>query len=727
MATTVPFGEWRPDIATLDNEFVFDIENVVIGANSYMPFASLVPLATAVQSLASGGNDSYTKFLLHMDGADASTTFTDSNTGGSAHTWTAAGNAQIDTADSKFGGASGLFDGNGDYITTPDHADFTLGSGDWTFDCWFKCNVAGGTSQLLAGQCDNAASTASTSIVISRTTGNVIQAYAVVGTTASTVTGTTQFTNAVNTGWHHLIFQRTGNTIQLFIDNVQEGGNVAITGTVNDSASVWGIGTWGAIIAGTQAWNGWLDEARLSVGIARRISTSTIPTVAYYLGGTCVGLTAARTAAGGFKIFAGTATRLFTWTAAGWTDVSRTSGGNYNVASGDLWMWQQVGTFLYATNINDVLQRVDVDTGTNFAAVAGSPPQATHITQIGPHTVLSGLSSNRRKIQWSATEDPTGWTIGTGLSDEQEMPDGGPVVGVAGDEIGYVVQDRSIRLMQWLPGDTATIFSFSRVVQSRGSASKYGFLTVSGVLYFLSEDGFYALEGANLIPIGDNKVNDWFLANSDPARRNVVHAFSTAHAHRVYWAYHGSAASTTYDKLIIYDWALQKWSRATIAAQVWASLASTGLDLDTTGGEAGDALLDSSAASLDSYIYIGGRPSLGAVDPNGALSFQSGPNLQARLETAEYHLVPGMRAFVNRVYPLVDVASGSNVSIYWQSREQLQDGFDSFAAPQALEETGWQPVFSSARLHRFVVYIQSGSTWNHAQGLLVDAQPDGEA
>ncbi len=58
-----------------------------------------------------------------MNGADGSTTFTDSATGGS-HTWTAYGNAQIDTAQNKFGGASGLFDGSGDYIDTPDSPDW---------------------------------------------------------------------------------------------------------------------------------------------------------------------------------------------------------------------------------------------------------------------------------------------------------------------------------------------------------------------------------------------------------------------------------------------------------------------------------------------------------------------------------------------------------------------------------------------------------------------------
>ena len=43
-----------------------------------------------------------TKLLLHMDGADTSTDFEDKSPSG--HTITAQGDAQVDTAQSKFGG-----------------------------------------------------------------------------------------------------------------------------------------------------------------------------------------------------------------------------------------------------------------------------------------------------------------------------------------------------------------------------------------------------------------------------------------------------------------------------------------------------------------------------------------------------------------------------------------------------------------------------------------------
>jgi hypothetical protein len=130
MADMLPFPEWRPDLSSYRGDGSTTIKNVVPRGDGYGPFSAFNPLSAALAD----GNDTYTKVLLHFDGSDASTTITDSNSGGSAHTWTAAGNAQIDTAQYKFGGASGLFDGTGDWVTTPDHADFTLGSSDFTID-----------------------------------------------------------------------------------------------------------------------------------------------------------------------------------------------------------------------------------------------------------------------------------------------------------------------------------------------------------------------------------------------------------------------------------------------------------------------------------------------------------------------------------------------------------------------------------------------------------------
>lgn len=87
--------------------------------------------------------------LLHCDGADGSTTFTDSSP--SPKTVTAYGDAKISTARSKFGGASGLFDGSGDYLIVGGTADFKFLHDDSTdYSIEGCCYWTGGAMTILS-------------------------------------------------------------------------------------------------------------------------------------------------------------------------------------------------------------------------------------------------------------------------------------------------------------------------------------------------------------------------------------------------------------------------------------------------------------------------------------------------------------------------------------------------------------------------------------------------
>jgi hypothetical protein len=229
----------------------------------------LMPGASFQALLAQNpGVDRFTKVLLHFDSS-----FVDDGAGATAHTWTAGGSAAVSTSQSKFGGASGSFPGSS-WIETPDSADFTVGSGDFTIDSWFNVQGGAGTDRYLTGQMSAAGTNSSASFDIHLTTSNTLTFETYVGSTLTAVTSTTTFTAA---GWHHVAAVRTGNTLKLFIDGVQEGGNVAQTGTLNDSANKLSIGRVGEFT--TQTFNGFIDEFRLSVGIARWTANFTPPGV----------------------------------------------------------------------------------------------------------------------------------------------------------------------------------------------------------------------------------------------------------------------------------------------------------------------------------------------------------------------------------------------------------------------------------------------------------------
>lgn len=83
--------------------------------------------------------DPYTVFLCHFDGTNGQTTFTDVATGGSApHAITVYGTAQVSTTSPKWGTGSLLLDGDSDFLTADDSADWAFGSGDFTIELWVR-------------------------------------------------------------------------------------------------------------------------------------------------------------------------------------------------------------------------------------------------------------------------------------------------------------------------------------------------------------------------------------------------------------------------------------------------------------------------------------------------------------------------------------------------------------------------------------------------------------
>lgn len=218
------------------------------------------------------GNDAFTRIVLHMEGANGGTSFPDDNANGLVHTWTA-NSATTSTAAAKFGSTSLNCGAAAGWIDTPDSADFTLGSGDWTIDFWFNVQSGTGTTRNAFGQYDSAGSV--WAAIGGLTSTNLMSLIVKTGAGTSSATGTTAFTTG---GWHHYAAVRSGALIRLFLDGTQEA-SAAISGTVVDSTDKFSVGRSGAF-AGVN-WNGFIDEFRLSVGIARWTANFTPPTAPY--------------------------------------------------------------------------------------------------------------------------------------------------------------------------------------------------------------------------------------------------------------------------------------------------------------------------------------------------------------------------------------------------------------------------------------------------------------
>lgn len=224
------------------------------------------------------GIDSYTKLMLHMDGADASQVFTDSEL--TPKTVTAYGTAQIDTAQSKFGGASGLFDGNSDYLDTPDHADWNFGADPFTIDFWIRLATlpASGASYYIVDQ--YADGNNRWWIDLANVSGTYKWEFGcILASSWLVVLGVASPGLSVDT-WYHVALVRTGDDFMVFQAGTQCGATVTDTDSMPDLAGALYIGKYPN--PGYENWfNGWLDEFRISKGIARWTANFTPPTAAY--------------------------------------------------------------------------------------------------------------------------------------------------------------------------------------------------------------------------------------------------------------------------------------------------------------------------------------------------------------------------------------------------------------------------------------------------------------
>jgi hypothetical protein len=439
----------------------------------------------------------------------------------------------------------------------------------------------------------------------------------------------------------------------------------------------------------------------------------------------CFGKFSARTSAGGYISFAGTQTKLYRKVSGVWTDYTRTSGGDYNVPTDDYWSFVQFGSLVIACNINDDPQVIDIDTGaTAFAALSGSPPRARYAAVVGDFVILACVSTNNRKARNSAINDATGWTVGTNLCDEQEFADGGRVTGIAGGEFGYVLQERSIRRMIFQPGSD-TAFRFERVEKERGAAAGYSLAATINAVFFLSDDGFYSFGSQGLTPIGSQRVNKWFRENSDTERYFSVLAFTDPYSPRICWAFYNATGSANFDRLLVYDWSLDRWSYAEIEAQYWCASVTAGLtleDLDVYGS------IDTGVPfSLDSRVWEGGQPVISAINTSYKEAYLEGSTpLTATLLTAPLQLNPTGRSLVQATEP-IGVFNDATLAVRVGKREHTKNAVVYTTSATPSTRTNIARTRASGRLHEVELTItqSTGTAWKHAQGVDLQFRPDG--
>lgn len=205
--------------------------------------------------------DSYTVLLLHCDGDDGSTVFTDSS--GYAHTVITNGNAQIDTARYKFGTGSGLFDGSLDYLSIADSDDFEFGTGPFTLEAWIYPNAINGYRDIIS-KAHHAVNKRGYNLECHD--GKLNFAYSSDGGLGTNYSLTESGTSIIIGSQQHIVAVYDETAIYLYHNGVLVATAPYTGGIFNNGIPVL-IGS--AELGTANFWDGWIDEVRISKGSAR--------------------------------------------------------------------------------------------------------------------------------------------------------------------------------------------------------------------------------------------------------------------------------------------------------------------------------------------------------------------------------------------------------------------------------------------------------------------------
>jgi hypothetical protein len=215
------------------------------------------------------GVGSSTVLLLHMDGTNGSTVFNDSSL--NTFTVTTNGDTVISTAQSQFGGSSGFFDGNLDYlsIANSDLHDLTA---DFTIEAWVYVSSFTSARTIAAKW----GATPARAWYFEITSATVITFYCGLNGGASSLLQKSPASALVANTWYHIAVCRQSGSVRFFVNGTQIGTTATGVNATNNATAPLYIGL--NADGNTAPFSGYIDELRIIKGVARYTANFTVPT-----------------------------------------------------------------------------------------------------------------------------------------------------------------------------------------------------------------------------------------------------------------------------------------------------------------------------------------------------------------------------------------------------------------------------------------------------------------
>ena len=286
-------------------------------------------------------------------------------------------------------------------------------------------------------------------------------------------------------------------------------------------------------------------------------------------------------------------------------------------------------------------------------------------------------------------------------------------MGFVGGEYGVVFQERAIQRMTFEGPPTA--FRFDKITAALGCRAEGSIAAYESMIFFLADDGFYMLRGgAELVPIGSEKVDRWTETNLDASQLYRVSS-AIDPINKIYVMGFPSVGAGNPDSLIVYHWPTGQWARASVNHEI-VYTASTQSSYTIDGMDTVSATIDDLPFPVDSRFWTGsGRLLLSGFDTSHRQGFFSGNNLAATIETGDNQAAEGRRSLFRGLRPLVE---GSSVtpSLTVGSRDHLTESV-TYGSPVPVNSYGWCNARTQARYHRAKITIPADSAWNFARGV----------
>ncbi len=274
------------DYLTVEVKSVTDTGYSVEADDSYFLVRTSTSGGAGIPLIVSSDPDfSQVSLLVSFDGSDAATSATDdSNTG---HTLTFDSNAQLDTAQKKFGSASLLLDGTDDHVSLADDLEHYFKFHDFTVELWVRFTTEPTSFVTLISKYDVTGGNRGWRIAYDQTNNEIQGGFSTTGSDSPECHFTLDVdgisvANFFNSQFHHIAFVRKARLFLIYVDGLV--GNTAI-----DNSSRIFLNTTKTIIGASASGGGvnqniaaHIDEVRITKGLARYTANFTPPTASFF-------------------------------------------------------------------------------------------------------------------------------------------------------------------------------------------------------------------------------------------------------------------------------------------------------------------------------------------------------------------------------------------------------------------------------------------------------------